>query len=277
MTDKKQQLESKSFDDIIFEGLHKEYGAYVLRRTYGKHITRALGVSAIAFTLFLVAPVIYAELAQKEVEVVDEVKVDLAKIPPPPPVDPNTPPPPPPPPAPPPKVSTVKFVPPEPVPDEEVPKDEEPPKQEEMKDKVAAPVTQDGDPNADPNEIIVSDEGSGKDEVVEVKKVEEPFTVVEQMPKFPGGDAEMYKYLSKNVKYPRQASQNNIEGTVYVQFVISSEGGISEVRVLKGIGYGCDEEAIRVVSKMPSWNPGKQAGRAVPVRFTLPIKFKLNQ
>jgi protein TonB len=160
------------------------------------------------------------------------------------------------------------------VPDEEVPKDEEPPPVETLKDKVIATTTVEGDPNASADVVI--DEPREETKAVEIQK-EEIFTVVEQPPMFPGGMAELGKFLSKNLKYPRQASQSNIEGTVYVNFVVDSHGKISEVKILKGIGYGCDEEAERVVRAMPAWAPGKQGGRGVSVRYNLPIKFKLAQ
>lgn len=274
----KNEQTSQDLDDIVFEGKNKKYGAYMLRKIYGSHISKALLYSSIVFTLTLVGPGLYAELMPKA-EDDDAMAMKEVTLAPPPPIDPNTPPPPPlPPPPPPPKVSTVRFVPPEPVPEEEVPADEEPPPVEELKDKVVANATVEGDPNAT-DEIIAPTEDTGAGQVVDLPKKEEPFTVVEQMPSFPGGMEQLMRFLSKNMKYPAQAQRNNIEGSVYVQFVVDAQGNISEVKVLKGIegGYGLDEEAVRVVSKMPAWTPGKQAGRAVPVRYTLPIKFKLNQ
>jgi TonB family protein len=106
---------------------------------------------------------------------------------------------------------------------------------------------------------------------------EEVFTVVEQMPMFPGGREALTKYLSDNLSYPEEAKKESIEGGVYIQFVVDSQGKISEAKVLKGIGYGCDEEAMRIVKKMPDWIPGKQGGRVVAVRYNLPIKFKLTK
>jgi protein TonB len=99
--------------------------------------------------------------------------------------------------------------------------------------------------------------------------------VVEQQPEFPGGTAEMYKYLSKNIKYPSAASRANVSGRVFMSFVVNTDGSIQDVSVLKGLGFGCDEEAIRVVKAMPKWKPGKQSGRAVRVKYNLPINFQL--
>jgi protein TonB len=164
-------------------------------------------------------------------------------------------------------------VPPEPAPDEEIPKDEEPPKQEDLKDKVIATATVEG--NTTDADIVI-EEPREETKAVEIQK-EEIFMAVEQAPAYPGGMGELSKFLQRNLKYPRQASTNNIEGSVYVQFVVDSHGKISDVKILKGVGYGCDEEAERVVKAMPAWAPGKQGGRAVSVRYSLPIKFKLAQ
>ena len=98
-------------------------------------------------------------------------------------------------------------------------------------------------------------------------------TIVEVMPQFPGGDAALLKYLSANVKVPEKAKQKNIHGTVYVNFVITSKGSILFPYVVRGLGEGCNEEAVRVIKKMPKWNPGKQKGKDVLVRYNLPIKF----
>jgi protein TonB len=110
----------------------------------------------------------------------------------------------------------------------------------------------------------------------EEEVVEEPiFTVVEEPPSYPGGEAELYKYLGKAIKYPQMAQDAGITGTVYLTFEVDKDGKIKDVRVLRGIGGGCDEEAIRVVKAMPAWKPGKQRGKSVRVQFNLPIKFTL--
>ena len=103
------------------------------------------------------------------------------------------------------------------------------------------------------------------------------FLVVEQQPEFPGGMKALFQYLSRNLRYPAEAQKNKVQGRVYVRFVISKTGEIGQVRVLKGIGSGADEEAVRVVSQMPKWIPGKQQGQSVPVQFNLPIQFELEK
>ena len=110
-----------------------------------------------------------------------------------------------------------------------------------------------------------------EEEIVEA----EIFKVVEVMPEFPGGAAKMMEYIQKNMKYPMMARESDIQGRVFVNFVVEPDGSISNVAVLRGIGGGCDEEAVRVVQSMPKWNPGKQRGTAVRCAFTVPIIFKL--
>ncbi len=101
------------------------------------------------------------------------------------------------------------------------------------------------------------------------------FTVVEDMPEFPGGEKEMYKFLSKNVKYPSQSKNLGKEGKVYVSFVVEKDGSISNVEIMKGVEKNLDAEASRVIKSMPNWKPGKQRNQLVRVRFVLPISFKL--
>ena len=103
-----------------------------------------------------------------------------------------------------------------------------------------------------------------------------PFLIVEQMPEFLGGTEDLKRFIHQNLKYPQLARETGISGTVYVQFVVSKYGKIYDVKVLRGIGGGCDEEAIEVIKSMPNWRPGKQNGVAVPVYFKLPIKFPQN-
>lgn len=98
---------------------------------------------------------------------------------------------------------------------------------------------------------------------------------VEEMPEFVGGENTMYQYIASNIVYPYLARERNISGTVYVSFIIEKDGSISNVSILKGIGGGCDEEAIRVVKNMPKWIPGKEKRNPVRVRYNLPIKFFL--
>jgi protein TonB len=110
-----------------------------------------------------------------------------------------------------------------------------------------------------------------EEEVVE----QEIFQIVEEMPAFPGGEAKLMEYVAKNIKYPQIARETGIQGRVFVGFVVEPDGSVSNVKVLRGIGGGCDEEAMRVVKSMPKWKPGKQRGKAVRVSYMLPVNFKL--
>ena len=110
-----------------------------------------------------------------------------------------------------------------------------------------------------------------EEEIVEA----EIFKVVEEMPEFPGGAAKMMEFIQKNIKYPMMARESDIQGRVFVNFVVEPDGTITNVTVMRGIGGGCDEEALRVVQSMPNWKPGKQRGSAVRCSFTVPIIFKL--
>ena len=106
-------------------------------------------------------------------------------------------------------------------------------------------------------------------------KKNEVFQIVEEAPEFPGGEKAMFAFINKNIRYPEIARENGIEGKVYIRFIVSKDGSIRDVKVLRGIGSGCDEEAMRVVKRMPNWKPGKQRGKAVSVMFNLPFSFKL--
>lgn len=104
---------------------------------------------------------------------------------------------------------------------------------------------------------------------------EEVFVVVEEDPEFPGGMDALYQYLASNIRYPKQAKEEGIQGRVFVNFVIEKDGSVSNVKVLRDIGGGCAEEAMRVVQAMPKWKPGRQRGKRVRTQYTLPINFNL--
>jgi len=157
--------------------------------------------------------------------------------------------PPPPPPPPPKQVTQIKIV------EDDV----------EVEDEIEIDV------EADDETVVEYVPVEEEEEIVEA----EIFTVVESMPEFPDGTVELYRYLNDNIKYPPLAKESGIQGRVFVNFVVEPNGNISNVKVLRGIGGGCDEEAVRVVENMPTWKPGKQRGRAVRVSYNLPIKFTL--
>lgn len=264
-------LFDSSWKEIIFDKRNKKYGAYELRTEYDSNISRALILAILFAALSVGGPMIYkflrpAVAVEKEVM----IEVDLEKLPPPP-ENPNEPPPPPPPIIEMPKVETIKFLPPEVKKDEDVV--EPPPTIEEIKEAVIANKTEEG---VKGDEMAVVQEEAPV--AIEAPKEEEVFTVVEQMPQFPGGgNREMQLFIIKNFVYSREATNMGIEGKVYVSFEVGSDGKIEKVQVLKGLGYGLDEEAVRVVKKMPSWEPGRMNGRNVKVKMTIPIKLLLSK
>lgn len=143
-------------------------------------------------------------------------------------------------------------------------------------DPVVVTVTQ--DPVVEPVDLPTSEPaGDVNPDAFFVEEVEdnEIHPYVELMPEYVGGERELFKYLGANIKYPRIAKDSRIQGTVFVEFIVNKDGSISDTKVLRGIGGGCDEEAIRVVEKMKNWKPGMQGGRNVRVLFRLPIKFIL--
>ncbi|MCW3083181.1 MAG: Protein TonB [Bacteroidetes bacterium] len=254
-------------NDLVFEYKHKDYGAYQIRRTYNRTVFIALIITSVGFAVGLSVPAILEWLDRAKDEKVVAVDITSQDLTAPPPIDESTPPPPPPPP--PPVMETVKFVP--PVVEDEKVDDEPPPVQSEETPQIST-ETHEGDGS---NDIVIPDAGTGN-QVVEAA-VEAPLTIVEQMPTFPGGEAEMMKYIQKNVQYPQVEKEAGISGTCYVTFVVEKDGSITDVKVLRGVsgGPGCDREAIRVVKSMPGWKAGKQNGREVRVQFNLPIKFTL--
>jgi protein TonB len=110
-----------------------------------------------------------------------------------------------------------------------------------------------------------------------VDSINKVYTIAEQMPQFPGGDKKLYTFLAKNIHYPAQAREKNIQGTVYVSFVVSQDGTLSDIKVVHGVDGGISEEAVRVVKLMPKWVPGTKNGKTVNVLINLPVSFQLSQ
>lgn len=113
------------------------------------------------------------------------------------------------------------------------------------------------------------------EEEEEEESAQQIFTVVEKQPEFPGGTAELFKYLSKAIKYPVIAQENGIQGRVVCSFVVNRDGSIVDIQVMRGVDPSLDKEAVRVISEMPKWKPGEQRGKPVRVRFILPVQFRL--
>lgn len=263
------------WDDIIFEGRNKSYGAYELRKLTEKNQTRGIIIAVVLFLAVVLSSQfkIFSFLTSKKAE--KEVSLEMTNIdipPPPPPVEA-----PPPPPPPPPVRPTIKFV--EMIAKEDEKVAEEAPltKVEEIKETQVATVTQEGDKDA---KAIISDVvGNGPavaEPQPEAPKEPEIFDRAEVMPVFPGGPAALMKFLGSNIRYPAIARENGLEGKVIVKFYVDTDGTVRDPQVLKdGVGGGAGDEAIRVIKTMPKWSPGSQRGKSVKVYYTLPVTFKL--
>jgi periplasmic protein TonB len=255
MTTENQRVES--LEEMVFKTRNKEYGAYVLRKKYKKYTTIALFIGIFVILAAVAYPVIAAYINKSRSIIEDKsVGAEMLNIP-----KEELPPPPPPPPPPPDVVQQQRFV--APV---------------VTTDSVETTMVTQDDLSTKPSEAPVAEEikvEEVKEQVIQQEAPKEIFTVVEEQPGYPGGDEARIKYLQDNIKYPDEAKELGVQGKVFVTFVVEIDGSISDVRVLRGIGAGCDEEAVRVVRNMPKWVPGKQRGVPVRVQFNLPIKFTL--
>ncbi len=251
--------------DIVFEGRNKIYGAYELRKSNGKTTVKALIIGSIIFSFAVAAPLIASFLPDSsEDDVNNDIKIATVKLPPKKEeVKPNQPPPPPPPP----KVDQVKFVKPVVAKANEV--TEDPPKIEELKDKKVGSETIKGDPDA----VLTVDEpvGTGTAAVVEEDNQVYNTAGIEVKPDFPGGIDKFYKFVGNNYKTPEE---EGLKGKVYVTFVVEKDGSLTDIKVLRDIGYGTGAEAIRVLKKCPKWTPGEQNGKKVRVLYSLPITIQ---
>lgn len=266
-----QVIASKgTLDDLLFRGKNKAYGAYFLRAVYPEHLKKSLMYFLLGICTLSVGFIIYDKLKDKVKFNTDKPIRKATVLTTPPPLEDKKTPPPPPPPPPPPVKATIQFVPPKIV--EVAAPDEEIKTVEEVVESKAAVSTQTQVGQDLPDDIgLQDDKGSGP---VEAPR-NEPFTIVEQMPEFPGGDDALLSYLQRNIKYPAYAQENEITGTVLVNFVVNEDGSVTNAKVTKGIKGGCDEEALRVVRGMPKWKPGKQGGQAVKVYFDVPVNFQI--
>lgn len=274
-------LSSPEWTEIIFDGKNKDFGAYVLRQQSARrHNLAMLSVVVVIIVAFLISlgvssmeraeENIIADAEQEmttyngedetpEEEEPEEERFEEPEVEE---VLPEE------------VLNTVKVTELAIVEDDEVSKEDEIKTQDELTQTETAFGATDFDKGTDDVTVV----REIKNEVVVEEKKPEPekiFTAVEENPKFPGGDAEMYKFLSKNVRYPEMAAQNDIQGKVYVQFVVEKNGAISDVKVLRGRDQDLDKEAVRVVKSMPNWIPGKMNGQAVRVYYTIPINFQL--
>ena len=271
MLGSKLDILDQKWIDFVFAGRNKAYGAYELRRDNGRNTSKALLMGVILFIVLISADTIFNMVAGFIPKAKEKVKITNVVLAPPPP-DVKKPPPPPPPEPPKPKVDQVKFPPPVVKPDVEV--KEKPPTVKELE--VADPGQKNlkGDKNAD---VTIDEPVGTSDAKVTEEDPNKIFTSVEQVPEFPGGIEKFYAYLSKNIRYPAVARENGTQGRVIVSFVCEKDGSLTDVKVARGIGDGCDEEAVRVLKASPKWTPGVQNGRKVRVAYSVPISFTLSE
>lgn len=268
----KIDLTSPEWCELVFQDRNRSYGAYKMRTDSRKrHSWAMIGIALIAVVASTVPTLLkFAASGKVEEKIVEvavlsqleepEVKQEAMKR-----VDPVAPPPA--------LKSSIKFTAPVIRKDEEVAEEDEIKSQVELTEsKVAISIA----------DVKGNDELNGKD-IAELKEVivkaaepeTKPYTMVQQMPQFPGGTQELMAYIAKHLKYPEIAQENGVEGRVFIRFVVSETGAVEEIEVLRSLDPYCDKEAIRVIASLPNWIPGKQNGRNVPVFYTLPIIFRL--
>ncbi len=274
-------LISNEWSDMMFEHRNKEYGAYVLRRQTGRRNVISMIAVLLLFAavmVFMIAKNAY-EAYQKEHAVMDQVtelsaltqqkkkeaKVERKEIP----------------------VrqeqqqvvekvkSSVKFTAPVIKKDDEVKPEDELKSQDEIMNSKVAVGALNVVGNDESGEVLKAKEVIATEPVKPKEEENKVFDVVEQMPSYPGGMGALMQYLSSHIKYPAIAEENGIQGRVICTFVVERDGSITDVRIAKSVDPSLDKEAMRVVSSMPKWIPGKQNGSAVRVKYTLPVTFRL--
>lgn len=260
--------------DIVFANRNRAYGAYQLRRQYPQTLGRALGFGLLFIATLMAIPhimkafsnILPASDTPEEVYKISEVRISPPPVQPP---VPRTPPP----------VSrpTRQFLPPVVEEDDKVPEEAPKPSIEDLTNSLADIGKADVDGSSDAPPSLNDPELSGIEDNVPTSTNDEPMELfdLQKPPFFPGGEAELMRYLAKNIRYPELAREADIQGTVVLTFVIGKDGSIGDVAVLRELGGGCSKEAVRVLKGMPNWSPGEAGGHPVKVRFTLPVKFKL--
>ncbi|MGQ7855405.1 energy transducer TonB [Pedobacter sp. WC2501] len=267
--------------DLVFANRNKNYGAYDLRSKSSKIMTRALFVSGSLFVLACFSPLIYAKLVPKEEAVVETAKIiDLTDV-----------------------IHQMKPDMPKPEEKSEPKKAEPvkvktiaipsqvvvvnktelppPPTVDDIKLAVISATTQDGvvAPAAVVTENKAKGSGDGSGTAKEgtgTAEDKEIYLGADEYPEFTGGAKAWSKYMERNLRYPSRAQDEGAAGKVFVSFVVEKDGSITDVSVIKGIGFGCDEEAIKVIKKSPLWKPGKNKGIPVRVRYNMAINFQIS-
>jgi protein TonB len=266
--------------NVVFSNRNKNYGAYMLRIQSAGILIKSLFIAAPVFVFLFVGPAIYDKIFPKAIEPMEtqvvmtiaepihelkkeepkkeEIKKELPKAKPL-----KS------------KAKTVKFTDQIVVVDKDV---ADPPSAIDVSNSIISTVTQEGEIDKGNAQTPVSTAGGNGGAVTGSVNGNEIYNVsgVDAYPEFPGGMAAWSKFIQRNLRYPYAAQENGTQGKVFLSFVIEKDGSISDVTVMKGIGFGCDEEAVRVIKKSPKWKAGSQNNQAVRVRYTMPIGYMLN-
>lgn len=274
-------LSSKEWCDLIFAGKNKDFGAYKLRQASDKRHNKAfiiviislLVISGIIFSVVKVQEEIakrellaqaaqqqMAEIAMdepEEEEQVEEIEIEQPETPPEEIVNQQ-------------KITEIAIV-----PDDQVTDEDKVKSQADLEQNTAIAGAVNFDDGTDDISKITEQKVEIVQEVPKEKPKEKVFTHVEQMPQFPGGDAELYKFINNNLNYPAMAIENGVQGKVIVQFVVTKDGSVGNVKVARSVDRDLDNEAVRVCKKLPKFIPGKQNGQPVNVWYTLPVTFRL--
>ena len=268
-------LHNPEMNEIVFENRNKAYGAYVLRHDYERTMTRAMASGMLLFVCFISSPYLIHYLRGPGIDDTEIFTVDTPinlehfkkEIPLPQRTPPKQ--------QPQPIKRQIAFIAPTVRPDDEIVEANDPPEVETLQSNQIGTTTVENAIEGIDQGLLEDPNGSPDNSAT----IEEPTVynayAVEQQPEFPNGMAALYKYLRDHLHFPQTAIDNGISGTVYISFIISKDGIIQHATVLRGVGGGLDQEALRVVNQMPAWKPGKHNGKAVAVNFILPIKFQL--
>ena len=262
----KLDIYKQKWIDMVFEGRNKAYGAYVLRKENPKTTIKSLLIGGLFFATLMALPMInWSDLSPKEEERV--TMVDMSKLAPPPPPAPKVPPPPPPPPAP--KIDEVKFVKPKVVEKEKVV--EEIKTIEELKDKNVGAKDIKGDKDADFAIDKPSGEGEKTAEIIDNTVYNS--AGIEVQPEFPGGWGKFGQYVQRNYRTPEV--DQDLKGRVFVEFVVEKDGSLTDIKVVRDLGFGTGAEAVRMLKSAPKFKPGVQNGKTIRVRYSLPIMLDI--
>jgi periplasmic protein TonB len=251
---------------LVFQDRNQAYGAYIIRRDYNRTVILAVLISFFGLTLLVMTPNIVRYISPEKIVLPfekPEVILDYIEV-----------------------IIPERVI---ELPKEITPLPPNPPQSSKQYtnlivkeiDSVSKGFTQD-----DLSKLNLATKSNDKDSILGKDPLPDtkgysgtsdsgPYIFVQEMPEFPGGESKMLEYISENLYYPKGAQRQNISGTVYIKFVVDPQGQIKNIQLLKGIGGGCEEQAIQVIKRMPLWKPGKQNGQAVNVQLQLPINFKL--